>query len=281
MLSENLNFILLNVGYAKHNGDWNYSKVISPFARLYLVTGGEATVTINQKVHVLQPGYLYLIPPFTLHEDACIGYFALYYLHIYDENLNAISIYDQLEFPFQVEMSELDRMLFKRIYEINPNRMLKKYEPKEYDNQDHLDKNLRVSRMRPLYVALESKAIIQQLLSRFIIQAQKKTSSTDERIINALKYINTHINEKIKIKDIAEVCFISIDHFIRLFKKEMKTTPIHYINQKRIEKAQLLLTLSNDPVKQIAYSLSFDNISYFNKLFKYFTGFTPAEYRKN
>ncbi|MCW3805853.1 helix-turn-helix transcriptional regulator [Plebeiibacterium marinum] len=280
MVSKNLHFILLNIGFATHNGDWNYTNVISPFARLYLVTGGKAMVTINEKQHILKPDHIYLIPPYTVHTDSCAGNFNLYYLHIYDESLDTISLYDQFEFPFEVKASELDQMLFKRIYEINPNRMLRKYDPKEYDTPSFLDENLTTSRKRPLYVSIESKAIIQQLISRFIVGAQQQATTSDQRIINALKYINTHINTNIRIKDIADICFVSTDHFIRLFKKEMKTTPTNYINRKRIEKAQLLLSLNSEPIKQIAYSLSFDNISYFNRLFKHFTGITPAEYRK-
>jgi AraC-like DNA-binding protein len=60
----------------------------------------------------------------------------------------------------------------------------------------------------------------------------------------------------------------------------MKCTPTQYINQKKIERAQVMLIIDDLPIKEIAYNLSFDNISYFNKLFKSLTGLTPGEYKK-
>ena len=51
-------------------------------------------------------------------------------------------------------------------------------------------------------------------------------------------------------------------------KKELGTTPLQYINQKKIEKAQLLLITEELAVKEIAFQLAFDDYSYFNRLLK-------------
>ena len=81
-----------------------------------------------------------------------------------------------------------------------------------------------------------------------------------------------------KISQLSGICNLTEDHFIRLFKKEMQCTPIQYINQKKIERAQLMLIVEKIPIKDIAYSLSFENISYFNRLFKQITHYTPTQY---
>ena len=54
-----------------------------------------------------------------------------------------------------------------------------------------------------------------------------------------------------------------------------------YINQKKIEKAQLILVTDEMSVKNVAFALSFDDYSYFNRLFKKTTGLTPQEYRNS
>ena len=74
---------------------------------------------------------------------------------------------------------------------------------------------------------------------------------------------------------------MSKDHFIRLFRKEVGETPVQYINHKKIEQAQLLLLTQDCSVKEIAYSLSFTDNSYFNRLFRKITGISPSKYRES
>ena len=56
MEQVNIGFILLNIGYAIHHADWNYQRVSSPFARIYLVKGGTAKLHLPDKVQILLPG---------------------------------------------------------------------------------------------------------------------------------------------------------------------------------------------------------------------------------
>lgn len=83
------------------------------------------------------------------------------------------------------------------------------------------------------------------------------------------------------IDSLSNLSCLSKNHFIRLFKREMKVTPIQYINQKKMEKAQLMLTTQDTPVKDIAYLLGYDNYSYFIRIFKKKLGVTPQEYKKD
>ena len=88
-------------------------------------------------------------------------------------------------------------------------------------------------------------------------------------------------DKNIDIDTLAGLSCLSKDHFIRLFKSEMKTTPLQYIVKKKIEKAQLLLITKDLAIKEIAYTLGYDNYSYFIKLFKKQTGLTPQTYKES
>ena len=88
-----------------------------------------------------------------------------------------------------------------------------------------------------------------------------------------------NINENIKIEQLADICSLSKDHFIHIFKKEVGIPPLRYINQKKIEKAQLLLVTTYIPLKEISYALSIDDHSYFTRLFKKNVGVSPIIYR--
>ncbi len=274
---ESLNLILLNIGRAEHNADWNWKGVNSPFARLYLVQSGSAKVILPGGVFTLAPGYLYLIPAFTTHGYECDGLFTLYYIHIYEEQG---VIFDQLIFPFEVEASPLDVQLVERLLTINPGRELKRYDPDSYDNSPTFLQNIAINAQQPLFSVVETKGILQQLFSRFLVHTTSKSEATDQRIVKTLRYIRENIDYPIGIHELADLCFLTDDHYIRLFKREMQCTPIQYINQKKIEKAQLKLIVDNQPIKDIAYGLSFDNISYFNRLFKKRTGMTPNQYKE-
>ncbi len=275
---DSLQLILLNIGYSTHNGDWNWKGISSPFARLFYVREGNARINLPQGIQELNPGYLYLIPPFTLHSYECDALFSHFYIHIYEKPSSSANILEELSFPVEIKANPLDCSLVSRLLDINPGRELKQYDPYTYDNQPTLLRNIAEDAQQAEYASLESRGILSQLLSRFIRYASAKTDVTDIRISKVLHYIRKHINQSIKISQLSELCHLSDDHFIRLFKKELGCTPVHYINQKKIEKAQLMLLIENIPVKDIAYSLSFENISYFNRLFKQITQYTPTQY---
>ncbi len=76
--------VLLNAGRAIHNADWNWKGVSSPFSRIYYVESGNARLHLSDRVYDLVPGFLYLIPPFTVHGYECNGHFILYYIHLYE-----------------------------------------------------------------------------------------------------------------------------------------------------------------------------------------------------
>lgn len=276
---EQLHPLVLNVGKAIHDADWNWKNVSSPFTRLYYVEAGTARIELPNGVHVLSPGYMYFIPAFTKHSNICDSHFVHYYLHIYEEYHLDENWIDQLDIPFEIQASKLDYFLFERLCEINSHMSLKQSDPVTYDNNPTLMKNLLVNKQRTFYDKIESRGIVFQLLSHFFRQAQSKVEIKDQRIRKAVFYIRQHIHENIDLDALVAKSCLSKDHFIRLFKKETGIPPLQYINQRKIEKAQLILVTETLTVKQIAYSLAFEDYSYFNRLFKKITGVTPQQYR--
>ncbi|WP_243349739.1 AraC family transcriptional regulator [Parabacteroides sp. FAFU027] len=278
---DDFNMILLNVGFARHFADWNWDNINSPFFRLYLVNEGNAELNISGKKYRLTPGHLYLIPPFTTHSDHCDGEFSLYYVHVYEDLTKNISWFDQMQFPVETSSHPLDATLIQRLLDINPGRELKRYDPDSYNDSDNLYQSIAENRHQSLHAQLETDGIIRQLLARFFTTAIPLNLSQDSRIIKTLRFIRENIDQKITVRQLASICCLSEDHFIRLFRQELRQTPIDYINRKKIEKAQLLMVVKNQTMKDIAYTLSFENVSYFNRLFKKMVGKTPSEYRKS
>lgn len=276
---DSLHPLVLNVGLSMHYADWNWKNVSSPFTRIYYVTEGYAKIELAKGIYLLRPNHMYLIPAFTKHNCICNSYFCHYYLHIYEEHQQGYSIYDEWDFPIEISCDELDLPLIKHLCEINPHMKLPKPDPISYDNQPTLIQNVLKNKQRSFYDKVESRGIVYQLLSRFIKHAQQKAKNQDGRIEKVLSYIHNHLYEPIELNTLAEIACLSKDHFIRLFKHETCTTPLQFINQKKIEKAQLLLVTEDMPVKDIAFTVGFDDYSYFNRLFRKMTGTTPKEYK--
>lgn len=276
---DSLHPLVLNVGLSMHYADWNWKNVSSPFTRIYYVTAGYAKIELSKGTYLLKPNHMYLIPAFTKHNCICESYFSHYYLHIYEEHQQGYSIYDEWDFPIEIACDKLDLPLIKHLCEINPHMKLAKPDPQSYDNQPTLIQNVLKNKQRSFYDKVESRGIVYQLLSRFIKHGQQKSKNQDGRIEKVLSYIHNHLYEPIELNTLAEIACLSKDHFIRLFKHETSTTPLQFINQKKIEKAQLLLVTEDMPVKDIAFTVGFDDYSYFNRLFRKMTGVTPKEYK--
>ena len=276
---DKLHPLVLNIGLAIHNADWNWKNVSSPFTRLYYVTEGTAQILISGKIQILKANHMYFIPAFTKHSYICNSYFSHYYLHIYEEHQSDSNLLDNWDFPIEIPAVEIDLALFQRLCTINPHMTLQKSDPTSYDNNYTLMQNLLKNKQRTLSEKVESRGIVYQLLARFLQRAQIKMVLKDNRIEEAIHYIRKHINETIELGVLAEKSGLSKDHFIRLFKKETGDTPLKYINRKKIEKAQLILITDDMSIKNVALNLAFEDYSYFNRLFKKITGVTPQEYR--
>lgn len=275
-----LNLLVLNVGYATHDRDWNWEDVSSPFTRLYLVTEGHARLRIDSRLYELTPGHLYLIPTFVRHTDICDSLFAHYYIHIYEDTRSYFRLFEDWEFPVEAEADEMDYLLFKRLCDLNPSMHLPQSNPVSYDNNSTLLENIQRNKARGFCNKVESRGIVYQLVSRFLKDARPKDEVSDDRVQKVLSFIRKNIDKKMEVGELAEMSCLSKDHFIRIFKKENGESPMSYIISRKLERAMLILATEDTPVKTIAFNLGFEDHSYFNRLFKSRLGITPQQYRE-
>ena len=113
--------------------------------------------------------------------------------------------------------------------------------------------------------------------SRALIKAEP--SKNIDKIKDVIKYIETNYQHAITIDEIAGVCNFSSSHFMKYFKKVMGTSFIDYLNEYRLSMASRLLLTTSDNILEVAAECGYDNLSYFNRLFKKKFGVTPSAYR--
>lgn len=101
----------------------------------------------------------------------------------------------------------------------------------------------------------------------------------DLNVNRAIKYITAHVTEKITVQDIADSLHISPQYLSTHFKKVVKIGLVDYINRAKVTEAQYILAFTDDSLVNISNYLSFSSQSYFQSVFKKYTGCTPSEYR--
>lgn len=100
-----------------------------------------------------------------------------------------------------------------------------------------------------------------------------------ERMHQIYKYVEAHFQKPIKISEIASVVNLTEAAFCRYFKKSTKLTYTDFVNQYRVNHAKKLL-IQDANVTEACYDTGFESLSYFNKIFKKFSGENPSAFRK-
>lgn len=273
---------LLNMGYANLTHTWDFDNVISPFSRIYYIVDGTARIYHNNTAYTLKPNYLYLIPSYSYSRYKCDRKMSQYYISVMDEIGNNFSIYNFFQFHYEVEAKQDDKALFERLLRLNPNRNLLRIDPKVYDNRQTLLSFIERNNELSLPALLETQGILKILFSRFLKDEAMSLNNAikNERIQEILKHIHENLTGVLRVNDLAQKFNVTPDYFSRLFFESTGERPIKYIQHKRIERAQLLLTTTSNSLQSIAEMVGLENISYFSRLFKKQTGKTASKFRK-
>ena len=110
--------------------------------------------------------------------------------------------------------------------------------------------------------------------------AERKNAKSTEQIKTVLNYIRKNYASRLTLADLADVLNLSSEHFCRLFHSITGKSPIDYLNYYRIECACELLSSSQKSITEVAYSCGFNDLSYFNRIFKRYKKVTPGHYQK-
>lgn len=101
------------------------------------------------------------------------------------------------------------------------------------------------------------------------------------QLSQVLDYIHDHLDQDIKLADLAALLNMSQFHFSHLFKQAIGTSPYQYLLQQRIERAKQLLKEGDRSIMDIAFLCGFNSHSHLSKQFRQLTGMTPKTYRVN
>lgn len=98
----------------------------------------------------------------------------------------------------------------------------------------------------------------------------------NQKMIDLLRYINSHLGEELSIDELAHRFYISKYHMMRQFKEETGYTIHSYITEKRILAARDLI-LAGESAKSACFACGFHDYSTFSRAFSMRIGKSPSE----
>jgi len=136
------------------------------------------------------------------------------------------------------------------------------------------------------HAAHHSLARARDLLSRNLIVIKDIPRPPGKQIlapwqISRVKaFIEDNLDTAIKTEDLVALTRLSASYFFRAFKGSFGVPPHGYIVQRRIERAQKLLSATDEPLCQIALAVGLNDQAHLSRLFRQQTGCTPGSWRR-
>lgn len=105
-------------------------------------------------------------------------------------------------------------------------------------------------------------------------------STSNEKILSILSYLNDHLTEDISIDDLSSRFFLSRYYLMHTFKEQTGYTIGSYLSTKRLILARELIA-NGTPITDVCYACGFRNYSTFSRAYKKSFGESPRDYRQN
>lgn len=111
-----------------------------------------------------------------------------------------------------------------------------------------------------------------------------RTSATADRLTppirEAIRLFETHVEDPLRIPDVAAAVAMSGRHFERLFKRETGQSPLRYYRHLRLSKARQRVLYSNDPLRDIAVSVGYLTPAPMARHYQELFGVSPKDERR-
>lgn len=95
----------------------------------------------------------------------------------------------------------------------------------------------------------------------------------------ARDHIDRRFAEELDLDELAAIARLSKFHFIRSFASVYGLTPIAYVGERRVERAQDLLRTTNLTVTEICHAVGYTSLGSFSSRFREITGETPSAFQ--
>ncbi|MDO4166294.1 MAG: AraC family transcriptional regulator [Eubacteriales bacterium] len=267
------------IQYGKHD-EWLEEHIHLDFCELVVVLRGRADHVVGSETYPVQKGDVFVIGENTAHgysnaRDFKICNIMFRMNHIFDPasdlcNMEGFHALFVIEPSLTKNHSFISRLSLKNQTFSTVNHMISQMIA-EYEKKD-----------RGYQTFLKTSFISLALTFSRIYQETTKTDTNQfSPLIAPISYLESHYPEEITVQQLAEISGLSTRHFNRLFQSAYQTSPVQYLLQYRIQKAEKLLHYTEMSISEIAYQCGFNDSNYFSRQFRKTHGITPRQFRKH
>lgn len=252
-------YFMTSCGYYYTNYDYHIQRENYHSYMIAYIIDGRLSVKSQQRTMVASSGQVIFLNCYIPHEYHTIGNTEFIWLHL--DGVNVADIQHQVMqqqggFVFDTPCA---KEIEKRIYEI-----ISACRNEQLPNETHL--------------SLQLYGILTTVLDSSSKQAE--TTQTSSAVDEALQFIKDHYGEPISLPDVAQHVSMSQYHFSRLFKKECGYSPHEFLILTRLNCAKHLLKTTEQPIKVIAQTVGYQNVTTFTNAFSSRVGLSPSQFRK-
>jgi AraC family transcriptional regulator len=97
----------------------------------------------------------------------------------------------------------------------------------------------------------------------------------------SIEFIQTHLEDNLRLSDLAHEAKISTSHLIRSFRQSTGKTPYQYLLHQRIERARSLMRDRRTSLTAVALASGFADQHHLARVFRRITSMTPSDYRRS
>lgn len=248
---------ILFIGHQKLDEGWRYPNLAAPFWRFYWNDRPGAVLIQGKRRIAINPSHVYLIAP----DTDCASFSPTdgpghLYIHFLCQPPHALlHAPEVLAFPVGPESLAMAKAAATMVTAGN----------------------------RDPHLTLRALSLVTAALCKIPQEKLAVPPQMDPRVTNSLEILaSPFAYQSPPANDfLAASVGMSVNGFLRLFKRDMHTSPHAYLLRCRIREARILLRVSDFSIKEIAGKFGFHDRSHFSRLFKRECGTSPGKYRRN
>lgn len=123
-------------------------------------------------------------------------------------------------------------------------------------------------------------AFLSSCLWKLMAVLLEKEKPKEGYVEKALNCMHSEYSRGITIQEIADRLGLDRSYFSGIFAKQMGSSPSEYLINLRLKKAAVLMTVYGENPSTAARSVGYEDLSHFSKIFKKHYGMSPREYTK-